>query len=42
MDINITRILRGGSPAGGETGFVVIETPDGPHHLIATLIPLIY
>jgi hypothetical protein len=33
MDINIKRPLQLGAPAGGETGWIVVEAQDGQHRL---------
>ena len=37
MDLHIKKPLALGSPAGGETGFVLVQAEDGPHQLIFSL-----
>jgi hypothetical protein len=37
MDLHIQKPLALGSPAGGETGFVLVETGDGRHQLTFSL-----
>ena len=33
MNINVKKPLRLGAPAGGDTGFVVVQAEDAAHHL---------
>ena len=37
MDLHIQKPLELGSPAGGETGFVLVQAEEGPRRLIFTL-----
>lgn len=36
IELKLGKPIRGGSPAGGETGFVELETEGGPHKLVFT------
>jgi len=37
MNLHIQKPLELGSPAGGETGFVLVQAKEGPHRLIFSL-----
>jgi hypothetical protein len=37
MDLHVQKPLELGSPAGGETGFVLVQAEEGPHQLIFSL-----